>query len=172
MAQNLPERWLRGPIAGVHSAVMPVLFTFMQVREELAKHTAGLTQGQVWMKPGDSAASLGFHLKHIAGSVDRLTTYLFGSQLSPAQLESLRHEAEPDSALEELLTAIDDSLHSCEERLREIDPNSLYEHRSVGRRELPTTVLGLLVHLSEHTQRHLGQAITTAKLVRVLNCYG
>ena len=166
MAQNLPEPWLRGPIEGVHPLVVPVFFTFDQVREELAKHTTGLTQEQVWRKPVNDAAPLGFHLKHIAGSVDRLTTYLLGTQLSTAQLEALRHEPEPGSTLEELLVAIDDSLAASQERLRQIDPDSLYEHRFVGRRELPTTVIGLLVHLSEHTQRHLGQAITTIKTIR------
>lgn len=165
VTENSVEPWLRGPIASVHPSVMPLIFTFIQVREELATHTAGLTQVQVWKKPADTVASLGFHLKHIAGSVDRLTSYLFGSQLNAAQLESLRREAEADSTLDELLVAIDDSLLACEERLRQIDPDSLYEHRFVGRRELPTTVLGLLVHLSEHTQRHLGQAVTTIKMI-------
>jgi uncharacterized damage-inducible protein DinB len=166
VAQNLPEPWLRGPIAGVAPAVMPVFFTFAQVREELANHTAGLTQDQVWTKPANVAAPLGFHLKHMAGSVDRLTTYLLGHQLSPAQLDSLRHESEPGSTLDELLRGIDNSLRASEEQLRQLNPNSLNEHRSVGRRELPTTVLGLIVHLSEHTQRHLGQAITTIKVIR------
>lgn len=167
--ENLPEPWLRGPIPGVHPLVMPAFFTFAHVREELSKHTAGLTDSQVWCKPANTTAPLGFHLRHIAGSVDRLTTYLIGHQLSPEQLESLRQESEPGLAIDELLTAVDDSLLASEEQLRRLNPNSLYEHRSVGRRELPTTVLGLLVHLSEHTQRHLGQAVTTAKLVRVLH---
>jgi len=147
---------------------MPVFYTFAQVREELAKHTARLTQEQVWTKPANAAASLGFHLRHIAGSIDRLTTYLVGQQLSEVQLDSLRHESEPGLPLEDLLRGIDDSLYASEEQLREIDPNSLYEHRSVGRRAMPTTVLGLIVHIAEHTQRHLGQAITTIKIVRHL----
>jgi len=147
---------------------MPVFYTFAQVREELAKHTARLTREQVWTKPANAAASLGFHLRHIAGSIDRLTTYLVGQQLSEVQLDSLRHESEPGLPLQDLLRGIDDSLYASEEQLREIDPNSLYEHRSVGRRAMPTTVLGLIVHIAEHTQRHLGQAITTIKIVRHL----
>lgn len=166
MVQNLPEPWLRGPIAGVHPLVMPLFFTFAHVREELSKHTAELTDTQVWAKPADRTGSLGFHLKHIAGSIDRLMTYLAGRQLSEAQLDALRHESEPDLALDELLTAIDDRLLTSEEQLRQLNPNSLYEPRSVGRRALPTTVLGLIVHIAEHTQRHLGQAVTTAKIVR------
>lgn len=64
MSENLPEPWLRGPIPGVHPLVMPVFFTFAQVREELSKHTAGLTDAQIWIKPANTTASLGFHLKN------------------------------------------------------------------------------------------------------------
>ncbi len=162
MSNTAPEPWLRGPIENVHPLVAPVFFTFEQVREDLAKHTAGLTQEQIWQKI--DGASLGFHLNHIAGSVDRLTTYLVGNQLSEEQLQALRRESEPDgSSLSELLSRIEESLRTSEARLRTIDPGKLYDTRRVGRRELPTTVIGLIVHLCEHTQRHLGQAITTCK---------
>ena len=166
MTQGLPEPWLRGLIAGIHPSVMPVFFTFTQVREDLARYTADLTEEQLWTKPANAAAPLGFHLKHIAGSVDRLTTYLVGHQLSQAQLDSLHRESESGPGLEELLRGVDESLDAAEEQLRQLNPDSLYEYRSVGRRELPTTVLGLIVHLAEHTQRHLGQAVTTIKMVR------
>ena len=161
-----PEPWLRGPLAGVHPLVMPVLFSFAQVREDLAKHTQGLTEAQVWTVA--SGASVGFHLKHIAGSVDRITTYLLGSQLTEQQLQTLRQESAPDAGLAQLLALVDDSLRDSEERLRSVDPGSLYDVRAVGRRVLPTTVIGLIVHLAEHTQRHLGQAITLCKAVRQL----
>lgn len=145
---------------------MPIVFTFTQVREELAKQTAGLTQEEIWMKPANAVAPLGFHLKHMAGTVDRLMTYLAGNQLSQAQLDTLRNESETGASLDTLLRLLNDSFDSAEEQLRKIDPESLYAPRAVGRRKLPTTVLGLLVHISEHTQRHLGQAITTIKLIR------
>jgi uncharacterized damage-inducible protein DinB len=159
-----PEPWLRGPLAGVPPLLMPVLFTFAQVREDLAEYIHGLTSEQLWRSFPD--ASLGFHLKHIAGSVDRLVTYLLGSQLSPEQLAALRSEQIPDANLPQLLAAIERSLEAAEIKLKTIDPEDLYEPRSVGRRALPTTVLGLIVHLAEHTQRHLGQAITLSKLLR------
>ncbi len=92
-----PEPWLRGPLAGVHPLVMPVFFSFAQVREDLAKHAQGLTDEQVWTVAG--GASVGFHLKHIAGSVDRITTYLLGSQLTEQQLQTLRQESVPDAGL-------------------------------------------------------------------------
>jgi uncharacterized damage-inducible protein DinB len=164
MAQTT-EPWLRGPLAGVHPLVMPLFFTFEQVREDLRKHTAGLTSEQVWRKKGD-LPTLGFHLKHLAGSVDRLITYLFGEQLSQEQLRSMPGESQGEEGIPELLELIDRHFAAAEDRLRQIDPQKMYEARSVGRKALPTTVLGLLVHTAEHTQRHLGQAITTAKLLR------
>jgi uncharacterized damage-inducible protein DinB len=144
---------------------MPVLFSFMQVREDLALHTAGLSPEQVWRRVG-SLPPLGFQLQHIAGSVDRLTTYLVGEQLRADQLDSMKQEGTPGAGLVALLAAVDASLSHSEERLRTIDPATVYEPRWIGRKRLPTTVLGLLVHIAEHTQRHLGQAITTAKFVR------
>ena len=47
-------------------------------------------------------------------------------------------------------------------------PESLGDERLVGRAALPSTVRGLLFHGAEHTQRHVGQVITTAKIVRGL----
>ncbi len=162
---SLPEPWLRGPLDGVEPLAQPVLFSFAQVREDLAKHTAGLGADQVWRGVND-LPPLGFHLRHIAGSVDRLTTYLMGDQLTPEQIALLRQEAQPGASLDDLLAAVDAALAASEQRICTIQPSQLHQPRSIGREQLPSTVLGLLVHLAEHTQRHLGQAITTAKLVR------
>lgn len=149
---------------GVHPLVAPVFFSFAMVREDLAKYTAGLSDEAVWRDI--DGASLAFHLRHLAGSVDRLTTYLFGQQLSPEQLDVLKREAEPKGTLRDLLTLVDDRLTNSEKQLSKLNPETLYDHRSVGRRALPTTVMGLIVHLCEHTQRHLGQAITLAKMLK------
>jgi uncharacterized damage-inducible protein DinB len=159
-----PEPWLRGPLEGIHPFVMPVFFSFAQVREDLARHTAGLAPDALWKQI--NGASLGFELKHIAGSVDRLATYLIGEQLSPKQLEELKHEHEPDADLNQLLAGLDEQFRRTEQQLTQLSPDLIYEPRSVGRRALPTTVLGLIVHLCEHTQRHLGQAITLAKMLK------
>jgi len=143
---------------------MPVFFSYAQVREDLTKHCDGVLDEHVW----DCVAgnSLGFQLKHIAGSVDRITTYLLGRQLGAEQLAFLRGELQPPGTLAELLRMVELALDKSQNELRSVDAAALYEARTVGRRALPTTVIGLLVHLAEHTQRHLGQAIVIAKLVR------
>ena len=163
MADSLPEPWLRGPIEGVPPHLMPVFHSFAMVREDLARYTEGLAADDVWRRTG-SLPSLGFHLRHIAHSVDRLVTYLCGDQLSEAQIATLKREAEPGATLAELLEDIDEKLSDAERRIRTIQPGMLNEPRYIGKKRLPSTVLGLLVHVAEHTQRHLGQAITTAKL--------
>ena len=165
MAAQNAEPWMRGPLPGVPFLVMPLFFTFAQVREDLARHTRGLSTEQVWCSVKNNAP-LGFHLRHIGGSVDRLLTYLEGGQLSESQLDALRAEAQPGAELGALMGDLERRLEAAEQRLRHIDVSELDAERWVGRQRLPTTVLGLLVHIAEHTQRHLGQAITTAKLVR------
>jgi hypothetical protein len=157
----LPEAWLRGPLPEVNALLAPALYGFQQTREDLARHTAGLTVSQVWARP-HGLAPLGFHLRHIARSVDRLTTYLEGRPLDAAQTVALAAEMDPGATLEELLADIDSVLRRAEEAIRAIDPATFAEPRWVGRMRLPTTVIGLLVHIAEHTQRHLGQAIAAA----------
>ena len=159
------EPWLRGPIDSVPPVLAPVLYAFIQAREDLAEHTAGLTVEQIWARPL-GLAPVGFQLRHIAGSVDRLVTYLMGQPLNEEQMAALRTEMEPGQSREELLAGVNRALAIAEARIRSIDSASLTEPRVVGRMRLPTTVIGLLVHIAEHTQRHVGQAISAAKLVR------
>jgi uncharacterized damage-inducible protein DinB len=143
---------------------MPVLFSFQQLREDLAHHTAGVSDVQVWTQT--PAGTLGFHLKHLAGSIDRISTYLLGESLTEAQLQQLASESDGQGSLRDLLDEIEISSRRAEDRVRQVDPDQLFSFRGVGRKNLPSTVIGLLVHLAEHTQRHLGQAITLAQVVR------
>jgi hypothetical protein len=159
------EPWLRGPIPGVHPFIAPLLYSFENAREELANHTDGLTTDQIWARP-NGVASVGFHIRHIGGSVERLMTYVQAQQLTEAQLGALKEEQQPGASRELLLTELDARLKRAESVVRKLDPGSLTEARTVGRKQLPTTVIGLLVHISEHTLRHVGQAVTTAKFVR------
>jgi uncharacterized damage-inducible protein DinB len=150
---------------GVDPLVAPVLCSFEQAREDLSRYTEGLSTEQIWASPY-GFGSVGFHIRHIAGSTTRLMTYLEGAQLSEAQLASLEWEAEPGAPRKELLRDLAESFQRAEEILRGLRPEKLWEPRDVGRKRLPSTVIGLLFHISEHTQRHVGQAISAAKLAR------
>jgi uncharacterized damage-inducible protein DinB len=163
-----PEPWLRGPIACVHPLVAPVLYAFQQAREDLARYTAELTTEEIWASP-HGFGSVGFHIAHIAGSTERLMSYLQRRALTEDQLAALRAEAALGAiARDELLGILDRALHEAESVVRAIDPAALAEPRTVGRQHLPTTVIGLLTHIAEHTQRHTGQAISAAKWIVAL----
>ena len=165
--EKLPEVWLRGPLPGVSPLLMPAAHCLMQCREEIAT-AADLTADQLWTKPG-GAASAGFHLRHIVGSLDRLLTYARGTQLDRHQLAYLRAEGEPgeppDSA-STLIASTQTAIDSAVQVLRSTSDSELMLARSVGRAGLPSTVFGLLFHSAEHTHRHTGQLVTTAKIVR------
>src|SRR5258708_5135890 len=166
--ETLPEPWLRGPISGVHPLLAPLLYAFQQAREDLAMHTAGLGVAQIWATP-HGFGSVGFHIRHIARSADRLATYLSGQPLSENQLAALRTEHEPGATREELLAQMESSFESVTGVVKTLHPTSLAEPREVGRKRLPTTIIGLLTHIAEHTQRHVGQAIAAAKLARAMS---
>jgi hypothetical protein len=164
---SLPEVWLRGPIPDVSGRLQPVAHTILQCREEFRTALAGLTPAQIWARP-TGVASIGFHVRHAAGSLDRLFTYARGDRLSATQLAALAVEGAPDLASDVaalLLAAVDDAVERALAQLRTTSEVTLLDTRGVGRAQLPSTVLGLLFHAAEHMQRHAGQAVTTAKIV-------
>jgi uncharacterized damage-inducible protein DinB len=162
-----PEVWLRGPVPDVPALLQPVAHSLLQCREELTAAVTGLTADQLWARPG-GAASVGFHLRHAAGSLDRLFTYARGESLSAEQHAALVTEPHPDlapNAGPRLLAAFGESVDRALEQLRGTSEAALLEPRGVGRARLPSTVIGLLFHAAEHTQRHAGQIATTVKVL-------
>ena len=167
---SVPEVWLRGPVSGIPPLLQPVAHSLLQCREELASKMSELTPAQLWANPG-GAASIGFHVRHATGSLDRLFTYARGEQLSPEQRAWLASEAQPDLTPQvgvRLLQAFEQAVETALEQLQRTDESALLEFRAVGRARLPSTVLGLLFHAAEHTQRHLGQIATTVRIVSEL----
>jgi uncharacterized damage-inducible protein DinB len=165
---TVPEPWLRGAIPGVDLCVAPVLYAFQQAREDLAIYVDGLSPAQIWARPY-GFGSVGFHIRHIAGSTDRLVSYLANRELGPAQIAAVSAEEEPgNQSAEALLAEMERVFRSAEAVVRSIEPARLPEPRWVGRKRLPTTVAGLLTHIAEHTQRHIGQAISAAKLAKAI----
>jgi len=161
------EAWLNGPLESVSSQLMPAAHALVQAVEDIRKAAGGLTVAQVWAKQ-HGAASAGFHLGHVAGSIDRLLTYARGESLDSAQFAALAAESEPDEsvAAAELVSAATKRIEEALEAIRSTPEETLFAARFVGRAKLPTSVFGLLFHIAEHTQRHTGQIVTTAKIVR------
>ncbi len=163
----LPEVWLRGPLDGFDPLLMPVAHAFVQAQEDIRTVATLVPEEALWEKPG-GVASVGYHLLHLAGSADRLLTYARGEALTAAQLADLKNEGIPAAGLitpGQLASAAIAALDRALAQVRATSRDSLLEERFVGRARLPSTVLGLLFHAAEHTTRHAGQAITTAKLL-------
>ena len=164
---SLPEAWLRGPVEGVPVQLVPAAHSLMDAIEETEAAVSGLDPNTIWLRPG-GAASLGFHLRHSAGSIRRLLAYARGDALEPEEIAAIGREGEPgtppaeaDELLRDLRSAIDLAM----ERLRRTEPDELDQPRKVGRAGLPSTTRGLLFHIADHTRRHAGQVVTTAKII-------
>ncbi len=168
---DLPEVWLRGlPVPGIPPFLQPVAHALLQAVEDVCRTVDPLTVMQLWARPG-GAPSVGFHVRHATGSLDRLFTYARGEGLSVEQRGFLAGEAEPGSPPLEAATlslTFERQVDQALAQLRGTPESTLLDPRGVGRLQLPSTVLGLLVHAAEHTQRHVGQIITTAKIVKAL----
>lgn len=163
-----PEVWQRGPVDGIPPLLQPVAHALLQAGEELDALMQGFDENLLWEKPA-GVASPGFHLQHLSGVIDRLLTYARGEMLSPEQLELLRLEnvaPQPGLSVPVLLGRFHEQVRLALQQLSGTDEATLADFRGVGRKQVPTTVLGLLVHAAEHTMRHVGQLNVT---VRVLN---
>ncbi len=159
------EPWLRGPLPDTNPLLAPSLRALEQVLEDLPRFTAGLTTAQLWTSPG-ACAPAGFHLQHIAGSVDRLATYLRGEALNEGQLAALAAEQQPGAAAEAMVSAATRAVSAVMAQIRALPESEFNATRYVGRARVPVTALGLAFHIAEHTQRHLGQLIALSRLAR------
>jgi len=162
--QSTPEVWLRGPLEGVPSLLQPVAHALLQAREEVERLMIDFPEEHLWARP-EGVASPGFHLRHLAGVLDRLFTYARGQSLSAEQLKYLKAEGRPGAALGQLLAAFRAQVDRAIEELRSMNSDDLTEPRTVGRDHLPSTKLGLLFHAAEHVQRHVGQLLVTVRVI-------
>jgi hypothetical protein len=164
---TLPDIWLRGPIYGIPPLLVPVAHSLLQAREDAARAVSEVKQDDLLWQSPNGAAPAGFHLFHAAHALDRLMTYARGESLHDAQRRALLLEraadleVEREDLLELLYLTIDRALL----QLRCTPESTLLKDRRVGKADLPSNVIGLLYHASEHTARHVGQLITTLKVV-------
>ena len=161
------EAWQRGSVPGFEPLLMPVVHTLIQIQEDLQRLVATVPLEHVWQRPG-GAASIAFHVSHTGGALDRLFTYARGEALSDAQRTAAKAEgkpADPPAPLAALVADVNATIERAFDQLRSLNANSLLDERRVGKAGLPSNVIGLLFHAAEHSTRHVGQAITTAKVL-------
>lgn len=162
----MAEAWLSGPVAGVPAVLQPVAHALVQVRAELHELAPHIADAVLWTRP-NGVASVGFHLQHLTGVLDRLFTYARGESLSDAQKAALKAEGSDATGtltVTSLLAAFDAQIDAALAQLRSTSADAVLEARFVGRAQLPSTVLGLLFHAAEHSTRHFGQLMVTVRL--------
>lgn len=165
MPENMSlEPWLRETLQDMPSVARAVLHALELAGEDLTRWCGQLSDEQLNHSPFQ-IAPVAFHLRHIARSLDRLLTYAERGSLDEKQLSALKSELGPYASGSDLFAELSSALTVSATRVRQLSRLNLEAPRTVGKRNLPTTLGGLLVHVADHTQRHVGQAITTAKIV-------
>jgi len=167
MSQAAVEYWLRGTVEGIPGLLQPVAHALLQARDEVTNAMQNFPDEKLWEKPAGSA-SVGFHLQHLRGVLDRLFTYAKGEVLNSRQLEALLLEGKPyksNTTVQELLSSFHQQVELSLEQLKNTGATTLTATRVVGRAKLPSTVMGLLFHAAEHTMRHTGQLMVTVKFL-------
>ena len=162
-----PEPWLRGTLIDVPAEQRAVLHALQLAQEDIERWCKPLTPEE-WNARPHGLPAVAFHLRHILGSLDRLLTYAEAKTLNEEQKQWMAVEMDPVADREQLLQAFQQGIAAAESRIRAIDVATWSQPRAVGRKQLPTTVAGLLIHCADHTQRHVGQAIITAKILLAL----
>ena len=161
------EWWQRGPIEGVPAVLQPVAHILLQVRESVAEMIPGLSEDE-WNRRPAGVASAAFHVRHITGVIDRLFTYARGQALSAEQLAAIQREGGPLAIADvaRMLETLSNQVDTAIAELKTVDVTTLGDFRGVGRAQLPSTVIGCLVHGAEHAMRHVGQLSVTIRVVR------
>jgi uncharacterized damage-inducible protein DinB len=158
-------------MSGTHTDVpavgRAVLHALELALDDLTKWTAGLSDAEVHAHPL-GLSSLSFHLKHIARSVDRILSYAEGNQLSAEQLAALKSEQTGAETLAALIAEVEASFSNAADRIRVLATGNFDTPRAIGRKQLPASLGGALIHVADHTQRHVGQVVTTAKVLVAL----
>lgn len=158
------EVWMRGPVADVPMVLQPVAHALLQATEEVEEALYGFDDNNLWTKPA-GMASVGFHLQHMRGVIDRLFTYARSETLTAVQFEYLQREGAGEETSSELVQRFKQQVQVALNQLRATSGQEVFASRGIGRKQIPTTMLGLLFHAAEHTQRHLGQLLVTVKWV-------
>ncbi|MDF4202486.1 DinB family protein [Maribacter sp. SA7] len=161
------EFWLSGPIQGVPDLLQPAAHALLQSEKELKAYTADFPKELLWAKTS-GRASVGFHMNHITGVLDRMLTYAKGESLSDEQFQFLKKEGafNLNTEVVDLQNQFSTKVAEAIAYFKTLPESSLTEKRAVGRKKLPSTVIGLLFHAAEHSQRHIGQLLVTASVLQ------
>ncbi len=163
-----PEVWQRGPLPEINPLLQPIAHALLQAREEINEYMFEFPVALLWLRPA-GMASVGFHLQHLSGVLDRVFTYARSESLSEFQFAQLAEEGLNSAygySVDELVGRFNNQVDIAIEQIKATDESTLADYRGIGRAGLPSTVIGLLFHAAEHTMRHVGQLMVTAAVLR------
>ena len=166
--ENYVEVWQRGAIPNVSPLLQPVAHALLQVGEEAHRIMQEFPDELLWTRPGNVAPPA-FHLQHIRGVIDRLFTYARKEQLTKEQMDALLIEGKEEknsSSAKELIEELDKQIDDAIKELISVKEDTLTEARGVGRKQIPTTLIGLYFHTAEHSMRHIGQLLVTVRILK------
>ena len=162
---NKTEAWQRGPVENVPGLLQPVAHALLQAREEVSEIMNGFPENFLWEKPA-GCASPGFHLQHITGVLDRLFTYARNESLTNDQVYTLSVEGNKEKSLQpmhQLIELFNNQVTASINELSKTNIETLTDVRTVGRKKIPSTLIGLYFHAAEHVMRHIGQLLVNCK---------
>lgn len=168
--ENRKELWQRGPIENVPALLQPVVHSLLEVNEEAQSIMKDFPETLLWERLA-GVASPAFHLQHIRGVIDRLFTYARKELLNETQMQDLSIEGDKEKtclSLQQLLAQLDKRITEAVDELKNVNPDSLTEPRGIGCKQMPTTLIGLYVHIAEHSMRHIGQLLVTVRVLKGL----
>lgn len=166
--ENRREVWQRGPIENVPALLQPVAHALLEASEEAQGIMEGFPENLLWERPA-GVASPAFHLQHIRGVIDRLFTYARKELLSDKQMDEISMEGNKEKtslSMKQMLDQLNNRITDAVNELKNVNPDSLTEFRGIGRKQIPTTLLGLYVHSAEHSMRHIGQLLVTVRVLK------
>ena len=161
------EFWISGPIPNVPPLLQPAAHALLQSVREIKAYLVDFPEEKLWEQPFDRA-SVGFHLRHLTGVLDRMLTYAREESLNAEQFLFLKNEANPQNApnAQRLILDFENKVDEALNYFKTIPESTLTDARFVGRKKLPSTLIGLLFHAAEHSQRHVGQLLVTVSALK------
>lgn len=166
--QEKSEVWQRGPLQRIPPLLQPVAHALLQAAEEVQELTNDFPGHLLWERPAN-VASPAFHLQHLTGVLDRLFTYAKSEPLTEKQLHALSIEGDQTQThlnITELVELFNRQVAFSTAELSSVNEAMLTDARTIGRKKIPTTLIGLYVHAAEHTMRHVGQLYVTIKILK------
>lgn len=122
-----------------------------------------LSDEQIWWRANEQSNSVGNLLLHVCGNARQWIVCGLGSQPDTRTRDAEFARRESLERAELLLALLRSTLGEVETVLRDLDPETLLQKRTIQGSEVD--VLGAVFHVTEHFSMHTGQIIMLTKML-------